>query len=65
MRRYVKIISIVGILAVLATGCGKKNGAVDFCAIGYCYWLFVNIYIHKIKSLKDYKKKIKIGSIEK
>ena len=25
------------------TGCGKKNGAVDFCAIGYCYWLFVNI----------------------
>lgn len=25
MRRYVKIISIVGILAVLATGCGKKS----------------------------------------
>lgn len=25
MRRYVKIIGIVGILAVLATGCGKKN----------------------------------------
>ena len=25
------------------TGCGKKNGAVDFCAIAYCYWLFVNI----------------------
>lgn len=24
-------------------GCGKKNGAVDFCAIAYCYWLFVNI----------------------
>lgn len=25
------------------TGCGKKNGAVDFCAIAYCYWLFLNI----------------------
>lgn len=25
------------------TGCGKKNGAVNFCAIAYCYWLFVNI----------------------
>jgi hypothetical protein len=25
------------------TGCGKKNGAVDFCAIAYCYWLFVNV----------------------
>lgn len=24
-------------------GCGKKNGAVDFCAIAYCYWLFVNV----------------------
>ena len=24
-------------------GCGKKNGAVDFCAIAYCYWLFLNI----------------------
>lgn len=21
-------------------GCGKKNGAVDHCAIGYCWWLF-------------------------
>ena len=25
------------------TGCGKKNGAVDFCAIAYCYWLFLNV----------------------
>lgn len=24
-------------------GCGKKNGAVNFCAIAYCYWLFVNV----------------------
>ena len=24
-------------------GCGKKNGAVDYCAIGYCYWLFLNV----------------------
>lgn len=24
-------------------GCGKKNGAVDFCAIAYCYWLFMNV----------------------
>lgn len=24
-------------------GCGKKNGAVDFCGIAYCYWLFVNV----------------------
>lgn len=24
-------------------GCGKKNGAVDFCAIAYCYWLFINV----------------------
>lgn len=24
-------------------GCGKKNGAVDFCAIAYCYWLFLNV----------------------
>lgn len=24
-------------------GCGKKNGAVDYCAIAYCYWLFLNV----------------------
>lgn len=24
-------------------GCGKKNGAVDFCAIAYCYWLFLKV----------------------
>lgn len=24
-------------------GCGKKNGEVDFCAIAYCYWLFMNV----------------------
>lgn len=24
-------------------GCGKKNGAVDYCAIAYCYWLFENV----------------------
>ena len=23
--------------------CGKKNGAVDYCAIAYCYWLFLNV----------------------
>lgn len=26
-------------------GCGKKNGAVDFCAIAYCYWLFMNVVL--------------------
>jgi len=26
-------------------GCGKKNGAVDYCAIAYCYWLFENVII--------------------
>lgn len=25
------------------TGCGKKNGSVDYCAIAYCYWLFLNV----------------------
>ena len=25
------------------TGCGKKNGAVDYCGIAYCYWLFLNV----------------------
>ena len=24
-------------------GCGKKNGAVDYCGIAYCYWLFMNV----------------------
>lgn len=24
-------------------GCGKKNGSVDYCAIAYCYWLFLNV----------------------
>lgn len=24
-------------------GCGKKNGAVDYCAIAYCYYLFMNV----------------------
>jgi len=24
-------------------GCDKKNGAVDYCAIAYCYWLFLNV----------------------
>lgn len=24
-------------------GCGKKNGAVDYCAIAYCDWLFENV----------------------
>lgn len=24
-------------------GCGKKNGAVDYCGIAYCYWLFLNV----------------------
>lgn len=26
-------------------GCGKKNGAVDYCGIAFCYWLFVNVYL--------------------
>ena len=24
-------------------GCGKKNGAVDYCGIAFCYWLFMNV----------------------
>ena len=26
-------------------GCGKKNGAVDYCAIAYCDWLFENVIV--------------------
>lgn len=25
------------------TGCGKKNGQVDYCGIAFCYWLFMNV----------------------
>lgn len=26
-------------------GCGKKNGAVDYCGIAFCYWLFMNVIV--------------------
>ena len=37
-------------------GCGKKNGAVDFCAIAYCYWLFVNIILDDREPTEDERK---------
>lgn len=37
-------------------GCGKKNGAVDFCAIAYCYWLFVNIICDDHEPTEDERK---------
>lgn len=37
-------------------GCGKKNGAVNFCAIAYCYWLFVNIICDDHEPTEDERK---------
>ena len=37
-------------------GCGKKNGAVDYCGIAFCYWLFMNVVVDSGEPTDDDRK---------